>query len=131
MARKMKNQIIALTLVMLTLGLCSCTQLQSIGIPAINSLKGPNNKNIKEPNLIGKTTKEKKDSSENSNTTPQTNPPELPKPKISEGPEKPKKPQIVPPSKPEEKQPIQKEEKGNQSILKPKLPEREGVLPPS
>ncbi|MEC7863354.1 MAG: hypothetical protein VYC70_12105 [Verrucomicrobiota bacterium] len=127
----MKNQIIALTLVMLTLSLCSCTQLQSIGIPTINSLKGSNNKKIKEPNLIGKTTKEKKDSSENSNTTPQKNSPELPKSKISEEPEKPKKPQIVPPSKPEEKQPIQKEEKGNQSILKPKLPEREGVLPPS
>ena len=128
MARKMKNQIIALTLVMVTLGLCSCNQLQSIGIPAINSLKGPNNKNIKEPNLTSKTTKEKKDLSGNSDTAPQTNPPELPKTKISEGPEK---PQIVSPSKPKEKQPIQKEEQGNQSILKPKLPEREGVLPPS
>jgi hypothetical protein len=135
----MKIQIIALALVIVTLGLCSCNTLQSIGVPSIDLLKGTQKKNIEESEPSSKTTKkknteanlEKKASPENSNTAPQINLPVLSEPKTSEEPKEPKKPEIAPPSKPEEKELVQKENPKKQSILKPKLPAREGVLPPS
>ena len=126
----MKIQIIAPTLVIIALGLCSCNTLQSIRVPSINLLKGTQENNIEESGEVTKppnTGKNlvKKTSPENSNSSPQTNVPVLPEPITSE------EPKIVPPPKPEEKKPTQQENPGKQSILKPKLPAREGVLPPS
>ncbi|MDE0570394.1 MAG: hypothetical protein OSB44_06905 [Verrucomicrobiales bacterium] len=135
----MKIQIIALTLVIVTLGLCSCNTLQLIRLPSMDLLKDTQKKNIEESELSSKPTKqkntesnlEKKASPENSNTAPQINLPEGEEPITSEEPKEPKKPKIVPPSKSEEKEPVQKEDPKKQSILKPKLPAREGILPPS
>ena len=119
----MKIQIIALVLVIVTLGLCSCNTLQLIRLPSMDLLKDTQKKNIEEPEPSSKPTKqkntesnlEKKASSENSNTAPQINLPVLSEPIINE----------------EEKEPVQKEDQKKQSILKPKLPVREGILPPS
>ena len=129
----MKIQIIAPTLVIIALGLCSCNTLQSIRVPSINLLKGTQENNIEESGEVTKPANTgknlvKKTSLENSNSSPQTNVPLLPEPITSE---EPKEPKIVPPPKPEEKKSTQQENPGKQSILKPKLPSREGVLPPS
>ena len=126
----MKIQIIAPTLVIIALGLCSCNTLQSIRVPSINLLKGTQENNIEESGEVTKPANTgknlvKKTSPENSNSSPQTNVPVLPEPITSE------EPKIVPPPKPEEKKSTQQENPGKQSILKPKLPAREGVLPPS
>ena len=129
--RKMKIEIISLALVFLTLGLCSCNNLKTIRVPSINPIKGTNDKNIEKPNPSSKETKKenttpdlkKYNSSEKTNTSPQINPPKLPR-TVAE-------PEIVPPSDPEEKKPVPEESPEKKSILKPKLPARETVLPPS
>ena len=135
----MNIQIIALTSVILTLGLCSCNTLQSVRLPSMNLLKGTPKKNIEKPSPSGEAPKQKnagpnpkkKTSPKNSNPSPQTNVPVLPEHITSKEQKEPDKPKIVPPSKPKEKEPTQKEDSKKESILKPKLPAREGVLPPS
>ena len=79
----MKIQIIAPTLVIIALGLCSCNTLQSIRVPSINLLKGTQENNIEESGEVTKPANTgknlvKKTSPENSNSSPQTNVPVLP-----------------------------------------------------
>ena len=50
----MKIQIIAPTLVIIALGLCSCNTLQSIRVPSINLLKGTQENNIEESGEVTK-----------------------------------------------------------------------------
>ncbi|MDC0048445.1 hypothetical protein OAL09_03790 [Verrucomicrobia bacterium] len=135
----MKIQIIAPALVIVALGLCSCNTLQSIRVSSINLLKGTQKKNIEESVPSGEAPKQKntgtnskkKTSPKNPNPSPQTNVPVLPEHIPSKEQKEPDKPKIVPPSKPKEKEPTQKEDPKKESILKPKLPAREGLLPPS
>ncbi len=135
----MNIQIIALASVILTLGLCSCNTLQSVRVSSMNLLKGTQKKNIEEPATSSEVPKQrntetnskKKTSPNNPNPSLQTNVPALPEPITSEAPKEPDSPKIIPPSKPKEKEPTQKEDPKKESILKPKLPAREGILPPS
>ena len=135
----MNIQIIALTSVILTLGLCSCNTLQSVRVSSMNLLKGTPKKNIEKPSPSGEAPKKKNTepnskkntSPNNPNPSPQTNVPALPEHITRKEQKESDEPNIVPPSKPKEKDPIQKEDPKKESILKPKLPAREGILPPS